>query len=256
MQKITMQKITIPNLLNNIIAFQTTANFGDVKSKNLNQNLLQLINKPNCKICFVNQIHGDTIFEINAENINKITPNFLPTADAIFTNQNNIACCIMTADCLPILLFDSNAKFIAALHCGWKSLHKNIISKTLQKFFANNIFATDIFVWLGACIQQCCFEVGEDVFNAFINNNSENTNAFLPIKQNDINNKKYLANLQQLATNELLANNILPTNIFKTDDCTFCCKNDNNNNANNYKYFSYRRDKGITGRMATVIVKI
>lgn len=241
-----MQKITIPNLLHNIIAFQTTANFGDVKSNNSRKNLPELITKQNCKICFVNQIHGDTILAINAENINNINSDFPPTADAIFTNQNNIACCIMTADCLPVLLFDNNAKFIAALHCGWKSLHKNIISKTLQKFFANNIAANDIFVWLGACIQQCCFEVGDDVFDAFISNNSINTNAFLPIK----NNTKYLANLQQLAKNELLANNILPTNIYQNNDCTFCCKDNNN-----YKYFSYRRDKGITGRMATVILK-
>ncbi len=254
-------EIITPTCFDNkkILTLQTTANFGNIKDFTNQQKLWNLLHKnqnlSEIEIHFVKQIHGDAIFEINSKTANKI--NNLATADAILTSQKNTACCIMTADCLPILICDKNATLVSAVHCGWKSLQKGILSKVLQKFFVKNIAANEIVIWFGACIQQCCFEVADDVLNAFVSTNLQNKNAFMAIK----NNTKYLANLQQLAKNELLANNILLNNIYASNDCTFCQKNNKNNesnenNNNNYKYFSYRRNKDFAGRMVTVIMKI
>jgi len=154
-----------------------------------------------------------------------------PEADASYTGKKNIVCCILTADCLPVLLCNRQGTMIAAIHAGWRGLLRGIIENTLFK-----MPDTERMAWLGPAIGAQCFEVGDDVRNAFINKSKQFDCAF---KQQITG--KYLADIYQIA--RILLNNAGVTEIYGGEYCTVTDKQ---------RFFSYRRD-GQTGRMATLI---
>ena len=57
-------------------------------------------------------------------------------ADAVITNKKNLPIGILTADCVPILIYDDTSKNIAAIHAGWKGAYKGIIHKVINLSFA------------------------------------------------------------------------------------------------------------------------
>ena len=82
----------------------------------------------NTQVQWLEQVHGEHVH---------IAKQYSPqpvTADAIFTQEKNVALAIMTADCLPLLISNQKGNEIAAIHGGWKPLSKNIIKKTLNYF--------------------------------------------------------------------------------------------------------------------------
>ncbi|WP_154223951.1 peptidoglycan editing factor PgeF [Marinicella rhabdoformis] len=175
------------------------------------------------------QEHKDRAVEYN----DIPTTNFRHRADACFTRQKNTICAVMTADCLPVMLADKNGQWVAAIHCGWRSLFQNIISKTFSKIQANPIYTQ---AYLGPCIQQPHYEVDEDFVINFTNIHPDTELAFSPI----INGKSQ-ANLQEIANIQLHKLGILE--IQTCTDCTF---------EQAPKYPSWRRDQSPQ-RMATLI---
>jgi YfiH family protein len=179
------------------------------------------------QIQWLNQVHGNQVEVITRYSKKPMT------ADAAITTSANIALAIMTADCLPILLSNTQGTEIAAIHGGWRPLVGNIISHTLNKMKSKN---EDVVAWLGPCISQVNFEVGNEVKQHFELLSSEYQQAF----QKGSNNKSF-ANLQLIATMMLVKEGVKVIN--KNDSCTF---------QNNKRYYSYRKEK-ITGRMASII---
>ena len=155
-------------------------------------------------------------------------------ADAAFTNEANRICVIMTADCLPILICNQSGSHVAAIHAGWRGLANGIIEKTLQ---AMQLPPQEILIWLGPAIGPNTFEVGAEVRERFITKYPEAANEFLAST-----NQKWLGNLYGLA--RLHFNKQGVTQIYGGDFCTFTDKD---------RFFSYRRDNGKTGRMASLI---
>ncbi len=154
-------------------------------------------------------------------------------ADAIYCNQNNHVCAIMTADCLPLLLSNESGTEIAAIHAGWRGLSDGIIEKTLQRF---NDAAENIHVWLGPAIGPEKFEVGQDVYDAFV---SQVANAEVAFQQTD--DTHFLADIYQLARLRLRQYGVM--HLSGGNDCTL---------TDASRFFSYRRD-GETGRMVSLI---
>jgi len=181
----------------------------------------------NTQIQWLEQVHGSDV-----EVIESVEHNAL-VADAIVTSTPNIALAIMTADCLPILLTNGVGTEVAAIHGGWRPLAENIIKKTLAKMCSNN---SEIHAWLGPCIGQKYFEVGDEVREAFLAISTHLSSCFRPSQPD-----KWLANLTQIAT--ILLNQQGVISISSVNQCTY---------KNNKKYYSYRRDK-VTGRMASLI---
>jgi YfiH family protein len=173
--------------------------------------------------CWLEQIHSNTVVEAKTDLI-------LSKADASFTRQKNTVCVVMTADCLPVLLCSKDGEKIAAIHAGWRGLENSIISKTVDA-----LKTTDLIVWLGAAIGANCFEVGNDVRNAFLKKSADYSTAFKK------NGSQWLADIYQLARIELAHLGI--TNVFGGEFCTV---------TDSERFYSYRRDKQ-TGRMATLI---
>ena len=76
-------------------------------------------------IFLLNQIHSNKLVYI--DNNYKLTKK--PKADAVITNQKNLPIAVLTADCVPILIYDNKKRIVAAIHAGWKGAFKGIIDK-------------------------------------------------------------------------------------------------------------------------------
>jgi len=153
-------------------------------------------------------------------------------ADASFSRVEHVVCCVMTADCLPILLTNKQGSQVAAVHAGWRGLCDGIIEQTIATFLCQ---PSDIIVWLGPAIGPIAFEVGDDVLERFCVLNTDDQQCFIP------HGTRYLADIYQLARNRLQRLGV--TDISGGEHCT---------HAEPQHFFSYRRD-GQTGRMASLI---
>lgn len=185
------------------------------------------------KPVFLNQVHGTELVELHAD-----TPDGTQ-ADACWTQHQGVACTIMVADCLPVLMYQPEAKVVAAAHAGWRGLAAGVLSQTLaalSDFGGPGTWR----VWLGPCIGPQVFEVGEDVRAAF-EHQAPAAGAFKALAQPG----KYLADLAALARLGLQQAGVvhLEGNDSSPDWCTF-------NQA--HLYFSHRRD-GRSGRFAAGI---
>jgi YfiH family protein len=190
-----------------------------------------------CDVQWLEQVHGSRVVVIN-EQVNSPIQ-----ADAMITRSPKIALAIMTADCLPILLSNSEGTEVAAIHGGWRSLADNIIPNTLAKMESHS---DELHAWLGPCIGPEKFEVGREVKATFMQQNKLFSQAFEEKNidvalQNASPYKKYLANLQLISQIQLQQLGI--KNITSLPECTYSQKD---------KYYSFRREQ-VTGRMATII---
>jgi YfiH family protein len=176
---------------------------------------------------WLKQHHGITVVEATPE-------NFQQAADASFTSQPGTICAILTADCLPVLICDRQGSQVAAIHAGWRGLSAGIIEATLDQL---TIAPEDTLVWLGPAIGPQKFEVGEDVYDAFVSQHDAAKMAFSPHQP-----QKWLANLYALAKLRLNFRGI--NDIYGGDYCT---------HTQDKLFYSYRRDQGQTGRMASLI---
>ena len=170
------------------------------------------------------------------------TSEFNENADGIYSQDKNTPCIVMTADCLPVFLTTKDESIVGSLHAGWRGLCNGIIENAINIWVEKGIKRNDILVAYGPAIGKCCFEVGEDVKQAFMERNPQDETAFTPVKNKT---GHYLANIYQLANtrleNEQVEPAIIPENL-----CTVCSSDD---------YFSYRKDN-VTGRIASLIWKV
>ena len=214
---ISLEKYSSLNLNNNA---GETKEHGEVNYNNL-LNIL-----PSDPI-WLNQIHSDKSEELPSKKI--------LNCDASYTYHKKIVCAVKTADCLPIFVTNFDGSFVALIHAGWKGMLNGVIEKTLDKIRS----PSEIIVWLGPCIGQESFEVGNDIYDLFLQKDIDTKKAF-----KFLNNRYYLdlAKAAKLKLNYLDITNISGVGVTE-NFCTF---------RDQKKFFSYRRD-GKTGRMASLL---
>lgn len=178
---------------------------------------------------WLNQVHGTRVVDA-AGRVGATRP---PEADAAFSRQAGLACTVMTADCLPVLFCDDSATVVAAAHAGWRGLLAGVLEETVA---AMGVPGRELMAYLGPAIGPQAFEVGDEVYSAFVAANTMAAEAFKPAVEG-----KWLADIYQLSRQRLASQGI--ERIFGGSFCTF-------NDAE--RFFSYRRD-GQTGRMASMI---
>lgn len=183
-------------------------------------------------IQWLKQVHGNRT--IRADGITE------PEADAAFTDHPGLACAVMTADCLPLLVCDEQGRQVAAIHAGWRGLLNGVIEKALDCFAAS---PGKLLVWLGPAIGPESFEVGAEIRDQFLAvSDSVSSKAIeAAFISSPVNPGHYLADLYALARSRLSAKGI--SAVYGGD---YCCYKDSK------RFYSYRRD-GVTGRMASVI---
>jgi YfiH family protein len=176
---------------------------------------------------WLRQVHGARVIDA-ADNAGP----HLPEADAAFARQAGIACAVMTADCLPVLLCDAGGTVVAAAHAGWRGLLAGVIEATVE---AMETPCRDVLAWLGPAIGPQVFEVGGEVRAALVAADPEAAEAFRP------SGGRWLADLYLLARQRLARRGV--TRVFGGGFCTV---------SETERFYSYRRD-GQTGRMASLI---
>lgn len=195
------------------------------------------------KPVFLNQEHGTQVLQLDAGTAHGAT------ADASFTRQSGLACTIMVADCLPVLLSTRCGTQVGAAHAGWRSLAGQgglgILEQLHQRFLPLSPVllaskAHEVVAWLGPCIGPDAFEVGDEVRAAFLLGNPAAAAHFVAHGRG-----KWLADLAGLARMRLQALGVtqIAGNDSSADWCTV---------TQETRFFSHRRD-GISGRMAASI---
>ena len=189
---------------------------------------------------FLNQVHGTEVLGLDFH-----TPDGLP-ADAAMTDTAGLACTVLVADCLPILLCNAQGSRVAAVHAGWRGLAgrdgRGVVEAALSALHnAPPASAhSGVIAWLGPCIGPSAFEVGDEVRDAFAQHSPHALSCFKPLRPG-----KWLADLPGLARQRLHALGV--TGVFGNDGSPAWCTV-----GNPSRFFSYRRD-GVTGRMAACI---
>jgi polyphenol oxidase len=183
---------------------------------------------------FLRQVHGRGVVRIAAD-----TPD-MTEADACWTSERGIACTMMVADCLPVLLADGAGRVVGAAHCGWRGLAGGVLEALWQQMRSEAGAAQGALAWLGPCIGPDAFEVGGEVREAFVTQDSGAAALFRPHGEG-----KFLADLPGLARRRLQALGF--TAIHGNDGTPAWCTV-----ANGSRFFSHRRDR-VSGRFAASI---
>tara|TARA_B100000315_G_scaffold215220_1_gene214380 strand:+ start:1510 stop:2268 length:759 start_codon:yes stop_codon:yes gene_type:complete len=207
---------------------------------NIIKNLSIVSKKIGCKhenIITMKQVHSNKVlyFEENSKIKKRVT------CDAILTNKKKICIGILTADCVPILIYDPIKGIIGAIHSGWRGAYKGIIQNTLKKLLILGSKKKNLIIAIGPCISQKNYEVGSKFFDKFLHKNKVNKIFF------NKKNHKYFFNLRKYVEYQFKVNRIKNINHINHD--TFEDKNN---------FFSRRRslfdNQSDYGRNISVIM--
>lgn len=182
---------------------------------------------------WLKQVHGVEVVELTS----RAQLDDLPTADAAFTRKDGLVLAIQTADCLPVLFASKDGSVIGAAHAGWRSLVGGILEKTVA---AMSTDPASLQVWLGPAAGPSKYEIGVDVFDAFVSQDWRAASAFKTTRDYHWN-----VDLYALARMRLEDAGVPLANISGGDLCTI---------SDAERFFSHRRD-ARTGRMVTLLWK-
>lgn len=197
------------------------------------------------RLVFSDQVHETVIRKITEEDAGKgITrESDITETDGLMTNVKDLPLITFYADCVPVFFYDPVKEVVAMNHSGWRGTVKNIslhMVEALNKEYVCE--ASDLICAVGPSICQNCYEVSEDVAEAF-------QDAYLPEQYDKmtkkIGNGKYLLDLHRANYYNLTGAGILPDHINVTDICT-CCNPD--------FLFSHRASHGKRGNLGAVIM--
>ena len=140
------------------------------------------ISKKSKNIFLLHQFHSNKLVYIN----DKFKfDNVKIKADAVITNQAKLPIAILTADCVPILLYDKKKNTVAAIHAGWKGAFKDIITRVINFMSKKGSKKKDIIAVIGPCIASYNYNVGKEFEKRFIKKSKRNK-IFFKNKKNII----------------------------------------------------------------------
>ncbi|HLW54279.1 MAG TPA: peptidoglycan editing factor PgeF [Candidatus Angelobacter sp.] len=204
------------------------------------------------------QIHSDVVHVVRS------VPSEPLAGDGLITDLAGVALAILTADCLPVLLADRKKKVIGAFHAGWRGTVQRIVEKGLgimRRDFGSR--PEDVFAAVGPGIQNCCYEVGEELKERFESQFPYARDLFHEVQDSDPVREKYPLlfmnqrapghgdlcikihlNLREANRRQLVEAGVPAKQISTASECTAC---------DTGKFFSHRAEKGHTGRMMAVM---
>lgn len=197
---------------------------------------------------WLRQVHGHTVVRLASDSGLDGEPI---EADGALTTEPGVACTVMVADCLPVLLAAPEGRGVAALHAGWRGLAgagelggRGIVETGVAALCeATGCAPADLLAWLGPCIGPSAFEVGADVLTGFAVSPNEPHPRFVPRADSSEAAPRWLADLAGLAQDRLVRLGVRAAHILGGPWCTV---------GEPSRFFSFRRD-GRTGRQAACI---
>jgi YfiH family protein len=186
------------------------------------------------RLVHMRQIHSDRVIRCTPE----MGFDTRPECDALMTDIAHQPLMVMVADCTPVLLYDPVHRAVAAVHAGRAGALKNIVAKTIGAMHsAYGTDAGELLAVLGPSIHACCYEIGPEVAETV-----EKSGGGYALSSRD--GRTYL-DVNRILETQLKAAGVPPSHIDTAGRCT-SCRND--------RLFSYRADRGTTGRQAGIIM--
>ena len=187
------------------------------------------------RLLLMHQTHSNKVIIVNNHNIN----SKVFYSDAIITKLKRLALGVVTADCVPIIIYDVENDIIGCVHAGWRGAFSGIIENTIKKFKNLNL-NNKIYACVGPCIGKKSYEVNLDFYKIFLTKSKKNSIYFK--KKNSI---KKIFNLRKYISDKLIK---LDVKVDHVNRDTFRDKNN---------FFSYRRSQKLQendyGRCISVI---
>lgn len=177
---------------------------------------------------WLHQVHGRSVAELGP-----LPSNDEPQADAAVSHLPGTVLAILTADCLPVLFCADDGSEIAAAHAGWRGLAGGVLEATLTQLRAPR---ERLLAWLGPCIGAASYEVGEEVWSAFVEHDHAAAECFLPTRPGH-----WRCDLARLARQRLVAAGVTRIGGGGIDTYT------------DTRFYSYRREGARSGRFASLI---
>jgi polyphenol oxidase len=201
--------------------------------KNLNYVSKKMFVKKN-KLILMNQTHSAKVIEVTKSNYRKKI-----NSDAMITRVKGLVLGVVTADCVPIIIYDVKNEIVGCIHAGWKGALSGIIKNTvinIKKINSNN----KIFASIGPCIGEKSYEVDLSFYKKFLSKSNQNRKYF-----SHKNKNKKLFNLRKFVTDKLIE---LKVKIDHVNHDTYRDK---------INFFSYRRSSKLKqndyGRCISVV---
>ena len=203
------------------------------------------------------QVHSDLIHCVSE------APKPALTGDGVITRTPGLLLAILTADCLPVILVDTRRRAIGVFHAGWRGTARRIVEKgvgEMQRWFGTR--PRDVKAAIGPGVHGCCYTVGAEVRTQFESQFEYGSKLFREVEESDPVREKYpmlfltarapghselprkiFLDLVEANRRQLMAAGVAAKNISASPLCT-SCRTD--------LLFSYRAEKGVTGRMLAV----
>lgn len=159
--------------------------------------------------------------------------------DGLVTSDKELILSVRTADCVPVLLYDYKNNICAAVHSGWRGTLGRIAANAVEKMQSLGAQREFTIAAIGPCIGECCYEVGEEVYNSFTETDRDFEICFTK------KNGSLYFNLTKANEIVLIKSGIAEENISSAYLCTYCNEDD---------FFSHRRNGANRGTMSALIV--
>ncbi|MCU0697311.1 MAG: peptidoglycan editing factor PgeF [Myxococcaceae bacterium] len=187
-------------------------------------------------VATMHQVHGVTVLEATGAGEGALPPP-VGEADALYTRAAGVAVGVRTADCLPILVEDPVGRQVAAVHAGWRGVIGDVLGRTLDRLVQTGARVDELRVAIGPAIGPCCFEVDGDLPQRFEAAFGANVVRRVPGKP------RVHLDLAWAVAESLRRRGLPEAHVDVLPHCTRC----------DARFFSHRRDSGLTGRMLSLI---
>ncbi|MDQ3440846.1 MAG: peptidoglycan editing factor PgeF [Planctomycetota bacterium] len=196
------------------------------------QNAIGCVEFPRCRM---HQVHAAAVHNVRAGEPFESGVK----GDALTSDDPRRVIAIRVADCVPVLVATGEGKVVAAIHAGWRGVVANVVGATVKELEVRSQSSSASFVAaIGPCIGFDAFEVGPEVVTEF----EKVFGGEAPVRHAD--DGKGRVDLRESVKLQLAAAGLRAENIDVTDRCTY---------RDAAEFYSHRRDRGITGRMAALI---
>lgn len=199
------------------------------------------------RVMRVRQVHGRVVRVIRDGETSVDTYAERPDGDAIVSDVPGLALTVLVADCVPVLLVDRRRGVAAAVHAGWRGTAASVVGASVRVMQELGAAPGDLVAAIGPSIRPCCYEVGDELLDAFRREGHGATEIgrWFSRVATDEGRMSLRLDVAQANRDQLRAAGVAEANIF---DCGLCTK------TYRETFDSFRADGERAGRMAAIIV--
>tara|TARA_B100000686_G_C16787510_1_gene976241 strand:- start:2453 stop:3229 length:777 start_codon:yes stop_codon:yes gene_type:complete len=203
--------------------------------------LLRRMNIGSSEVFLTQQTHGDKVYFLTDDFVSSSEVSKIK-ADAIVTGIREKPIVVLTADCVPVILFDTKRNVVGIVHAGRRGTALRILSKTIRRmkdFYEGN--SNNLWVGIGPAIGPCCYKVGGECEKEFQDNPEDwrrSTQAS--------GDGKFFLDLIEVNRQQALQEGVSEENIFVSGQCTAC---------ENGLFYSYRKESTCGRNVSLVMLR-